>query len=131
MTEWQTMVEDFHRKFGVPVGDTPHIDPRRVGLREGLIYEEAVKELWPAMRKGDLAATADAIVDAIYVLIGTAVEFGIDLEPLMDEVHAANMRKEGGGMRSDGKILKPKDWQPPRIAQLLLAQVARTENARR
>ena len=36
---------------------------------------------------------ADALVDAQYFVDGTANAYGLDLEPLFDEVHRANMEK--------------------------------------
>jgi predicted HAD superfamily Cof-like phosphohydrolase len=66
--------------------------------------------------------------DVIYVICGTAVEFGIDLAPFFAEVHRTNMAKEGGATRADGKILKPEGWQPPRIAEMLAALMAEARN---
>jgi hypothetical protein len=65
---------------------------------------------------------ADGIVDAIYVLIGAAITYGIDIRPVWQAVHAANMAKEGGATREDGKVQKPPGWQPPDIAGILAAQ---------
>ena len=48
--------------------------------------------------------------------------YGIDIRPIWDEVHRTNMAKEGGGSRTDGKIMKPAGWQPPDIAGLLARQ---------
>jgi predicted HAD superfamily Cof-like phosphohydrolase len=58
---------------------------------------------------------ADALLDAIYYLMDTAVRHGYDLDPLFKIVQKANMAKfaDGVNMRDDGKILKPSDWQPP------------------
>lgn len=119
MNRMQQQVEEFHREFGHPIGTTPAIS--RPELRVKLITEEA-KETTDAIEAGDLVGVADGICDLLYVAIGTAVEFGIDLEPFFDEVHRANMTKKGGAVRSDGKTLKPDGWQPPRIAEELFKQ---------
>ena len=77
-----------------------------------------------AMGQGDLVEIADGLADLIYVLIGTSIAYGIDLEPIWDEVHKTNMAKVGGGVRGDGKILKPEGWEPPEIERLLVAQLS-------
>lgn len=57
--------------------------------------------------------------DVLYVTYGSVVTFGVDIEPFFDEVHRANLAKVGGGVRSDGKWMKPEGWQPPRIKEML------------
>jgi len=64
-------------------------------------------------------AVADALADLMYVVAGTAVAYGIDLGPILLEVHRTNMAKAGGSVRP---ILKPAGWQPPDVAGLLRAQ---------
>ena len=44
---------------------------------------------------------------------------GIPLDEVWEEVQHSNMQKLGGGVREDGKILKPDDWEPPHIAEVL------------
>lgn len=59
---------------------------------------------------------ADALVDAIYYICDCAVRHGMNLDPLFDIVHGANMKKVVNGKvirRADGKILKPEGWEPP------------------
>lgn len=119
MNDWQRMVRDFNVKFGATVGDSPAIrDPE---LRAALIEEEA-KETIDAIKAGDLVGAVDGICDLIYVAVGAAVAFGVELGPVFNEVHRSNMAKEGGPTRPDGKVLKPAGWTPPRIAELLAQQ---------
>jgi predicted HAD superfamily Cof-like phosphohydrolase len=69
--------------------------------------------------KVDLALAADALADIDYVVEGTRLEFGINGEPIADEVHRANLAKLHDGKvvkREDGKTLKPPGWTPPDIA---------------
>lgn len=114
--EMQRLVHAWHQKFGVAVGDFPAI--RTPELRIALITEEA-QETCDAIRRGDLVEAIDGMCDLLYVTFGTAVAFGVDLQPFFDEVHLSNMAKTGGATREDGKILKPDGWQPPRIAKML------------
>jgi predicted HAD superfamily Cof-like phosphohydrolase len=116
MDEMQKAVLAWHERFGVEVGDSPAI--RTPELRVSLISEEA-RETCEAIMRGDLVEAIDGMCDVIYVVMGTAVAFGIDLEPFFAEVHRTNMLKVGGATRADGKILKPEGWQPPRIAEML------------
>lgn len=120
-------VGQFHRAYGLPVRQTPTVDVGRdqVALRLSLIQEE-VGELAAAAAAGDLVGVADALADIVYVAYGTAHVYGIDLDVVLDEVHASNMTKLGADgrpvRRSDGKILKGPDYRPPDIAEALRRQ---------
>lgn len=122
------MVEQFHAKFGVPIGEDAgwptnggQIDYDQINLRKRLIREE-YDELLDAINGEDFIETMDALADMLYVLYGTAIQFGVDIRAIFEEVHRTNMAKVGGGTRRDGKILKPEGWQPPRIKELLKGQ---------
>jgi predicted HAD superfamily Cof-like phosphohydrolase len=115
----QASVREWHEKFGVVVGDSVAI--RRPSLRAELIREEAAETV-DAIERGDLVEAIDGMCDLLYVVFGTAVEFGVNLAPFFDEVHRTNMLKVGGATRADGKILKPEGWERPHIAQLLAEQ---------
>lgn len=115
-------VAAFHRACDVPVVETGPSEPAtdRIDLRLRLINEEH-GELTTAMYRGDLVAIADGIVDLIYVLIGTALEYGfLALPAVWAAVQRANMAKVDPATgrvakRSDGKVLKPAGWQPPDV----------------
>jgi len=119
MNKMQKQVEDFHRKFDHYIGTSPEIS--RPELRVKLIREEA-KETCDAIEAGDLVEAIDGICDLLYVAIGTAIEFGVDIEPIFDEVHRSNMAKEGGGKNALGKTLKPPGWTPPDVLGHLIKQ---------
>ena len=71
----------------------------------------------------DLPEFADACADIDYVVEGARIAFGIDGEPIMKLVQAANLAKAGGPIReSDGKRLKPDGWLPPDVEGALIAQ---------
>lgn len=118
----------FHTACDVPILRTPQIPSGdRIELRCKLIDEEINLELLPAMEFGDLPGVADAIADSIYVLVGTALEYGIPLDRVWDAVQAANMAKVDpltGKVikRADGKVLKPEGWTPPDIAGILASE---------
>lgn len=113
----------FHRKFCPErIGSLPKVPGvGTVDLRIELIREE-FSELVSAMIRDDIPEIADASIDLIYVVLGMLVSYGIDPVGPWEAVHAANMAKEGGGSRADGKILKPPGWQCPDIAAILERQ---------
>jgi predicted HAD superfamily Cof-like phosphohydrolase len=118
----QEDVADFHRATNTPVEHSPtQVRADRVKLRWSLIAEEA-EEIRRALTSDHLEGIADGIADLVYVTLGLAVECGIDIAPVWDLVHAANMQKVGGPVREDGKILKPEGWQPPDIAGEVMRQ---------
>jgi predicted HAD superfamily Cof-like phosphohydrolase len=122
MTEQQGMVEEFHRKFdilaqtrpGIPIGSTKE-------LRTRLIQEE-FDELKEALDQEDLVAIAKEMADLLYVVYGTAVSYGIDMEPVFQEVHRSNLSKVGGYKREDGKWVKPPTYSPACLTPILEAQ---------
>ena len=115
-------VAKFHRMTDSPVCDEPAFPAQlRRDLRRRLIAEE-FREFETAELANDLTGVADALADLIYVCIGTALEYGIPLEAVWDEVQLTNMRKGvNGKVVKDalGKIRKPDGWTPPQIAEIL------------
>ena len=120
--DWQADVAEFMRAMGQRVEAQPTIiDGPTHDLRLALIDEE-LDELREAMDAERMVGVADALVDLLYVTIGTACAYGIDLGPIWDAVQAANMAKAGGPIRDDGKRLKPEGWRPPDVSGLLREQ---------
>lgn len=104
---------------------------RAIILAENLIYEEAVKELLPAIKKWlehpsleNLTEVVDGGVDTVYVVFQLFNAIGLPFDVLFDEVHRSNMAKvhPDGTVkrREDGKVLKPDGWQPPNLHAILL-----------
>lgn len=122
MTDEQSMVEDFHRKFDILVQAGPAIPDRSTKeLRVRLIQEE-FDELKEALAQENLVAVAKEMADLLYVVYGTAVSYGIDLEPVFHEVHRSNLSKVGGYKRADGKWVKPPTYCPASLEPILNAQ---------
>jgi len=65
----------------------------------------------------DVEGVVDGCADISVVTIGTLIAFGVDDEPVLEEVDSANLRKfgPGGYRREDGKWMKPPDWTAPDI----------------
>jgi predicted HAD superfamily Cof-like phosphohydrolase len=116
-------VREFHEAFGVPVLPTPqmpHEERRKLRYR---ILKEEFEEYVAAENDDDLAEVADALGDMAYIIAGTALEYGIPLDRVLDAIHASNMAKLGPDgkplKREDGKVIKPDGWQAPDIAAVL------------
>ncbi len=124
MTNEQAMVESFHDKFEIVTNSIPtELDDHTKQLRVRLIQEE-FDELQEAMASGDLAAIAKEMADLLYVTYGTAVSYGIDMEPVFQEVHRSNLSKIGGYKRADGKWVKPPTYSPADIESIVATQRA-------
>ena len=65
----------------------------------------------------DLEGVVDGCADISVVTVGTFIAFGVDDEPILEEVDAANLRKfaPGSYRREDGKWMKPPGWTAPDI----------------
>jgi len=90
------------------IGDSIHSRIKRTSVgddrleRMQLMVEE-LGELGLAMLRRDEVETADAVADLCYVVLGTAVTYGLPLKQLVDEVHASNMSKDVDGAHKPGK----------------------------
>ena len=127
MNREQRMVRDWHRRFGVVEQQKPqNVNNATFALRYDLIREE-LSEFQYAGAKGDLVGVADALADLLYVVYGTAVSYGIDMEPIFTEVHSSNMSKGNPEVlrAPNGKILKAVNYTPPNIAILIAEQQKR------
>ena len=82
--------------------------------------EEELEEFIDAVRTVDDVKALDALVDIVYVAIGTAYLLDYPFHFGWNEVQKANMlkvRKESE--RSKFDVTKPKGWKAPNIEQVL------------
>lgn len=110
-----SLVRQFHQHVGAAVRSTPTVAVEGAMRRCDFVEEEA-RELREAVESGDVVATADALADLAYVVYGSALHFGVDLDAVLQEVHRSNMTKSSAG---DGKAIKGPSYEPPDIAPLL------------
>jgi predicted HAD superfamily Cof-like phosphohydrolase len=147
MTQEQKNVKTFMTLAGQSTPDKPTIPNRDVlVLRIRLILEELLelaaasgvkmfvgdKELQStddvglivdAYKAPDLEAIVDAVTDLDYINLGTAVAYGLDLEPFQIEVNRSNMSKFiDGYRREDGKWIKGKSYSPADLKPILEEQ---------
>jgi predicted HAD superfamily Cof-like phosphohydrolase len=124
MTFWQTAVRFFMETARQHVGDRPkRVTIEQASRRSTWLIEEAL-EAQKAAVNGDVPQLAKELVDVIYIALGTANDWGIDLQPVFEAVHLSNMDKLrlGAATDGDGKVLKPQGWKPPNIVGLLREQ---------
>jgi predicted HAD superfamily Cof-like phosphohydrolase len=130
------MVRQFHEAFGVAVDaeDTPELRRFRTCLI-GEESDEVYRALFPWDRDpAPLEDVAKELADLIYVVHGTAVSLGIDLDEAVRRVHASNMSKRNPdgtvSYRDDGKVLKPATYRPPDMAGVVQASEDRATTHR-
>lgn len=131
-------VFNFHAKFDLLRFEKPgHLTKEKLSERIEFMLEElsefvesAGMELVPdsittfkVMNRGeqDLAGQADALVDLVYVALGTAVMLGLPWDWLWNDVQRANMAKVRG-MTKRGHavdVTKPPGWQGPQTQRIL------------
>lgn len=128
------LVGEFHRKFGFPVagedGNLPHLlDDEHAQtdvakFRRKFLLEE-FNEFCSAQEEGDLLQIADALVDLVYVALGTAHYYGLPFDELFAEVQRANMDKVRVESEDDYKgrskfdVKKPVGWKGPDLGLII------------
>lgn len=123
---WEKVLQ-FHRHFSVPYKERPTLlSEDRVQIRSEWMQEE-IQEF---LASQSLDEQADAMIDLIYLALGTLVEMGVRPEELFHIVHEANMSKLWADGKphyreTDGKVIKPPSWQDP--APLLRAAIAKQQ----
>lgn len=118
------MVGDFHRAFKHPICEYPRLcSADRAVFRHTLLQEE-VTELLTASTSGNMVDIADAIGDCLYILFGTAHEFGLGdrLPAIFAEIHRSNMTKLVDGKplyHDNGKVKKPETYEKPKLLDII------------
>ena len=107
---------------------------KRMELLSNLVKEEfrevmeSIYPLWDHPKDDgrmevDPVNLAKELADLVYVTVGMAIECGIPLDKVWDEVHKSNMSKIGPDgkfvIREDGKILKGPNYKAPDIEGVL------------
>lgn len=135
----EKLVRKFHEVYGLPIVDCPDVNRERVHMRMALIAEEfgelvraiygleAEKIIKTAVEKAvacddssrDTVEAADALADIIYVIYGMALEMGIPIAKILEQVQASNLSKLGIDgkpiYREDGKVIKGPSFFPPNV----------------
>lgn len=127
MTDLVTDISVFHEKFNLTYDGPPRLlDPETVEFRIKFMQEE-LNEYCEGVSEGNLSKQLDALVDLVYVALGTSYLQGFPFALAWDAVHRANLRKERAGPNGEGSkrgspldVIKPEGWQPPDIEAVLM-----------
>ena len=109
------------KKFMRACGQTTdQINTSQFKLYSDLIDEE-VTELKEATESQDRVEQLDALIDILVVTTGALHSLGVNPEGAWKEVMRSNFDKVDPitgrvKKRDDGKVLKPENWEPPRLA---------------
>jgi len=118
-------VVDFNEKFGlIHAGKPRELTAHESHVRIEHMFEE-LNEYEKAVHDGDLEGQFDALIDLIYVALGTAYWHNFPFNEGFDAVHAANMRKKRAASAAQSKrgttldVIKPHGWKPANLVALL------------
>jgi predicted HAD superfamily Cof-like phosphohydrolase len=123
-------VGQFHEKFGldnIKNKIVPHSLDHSVWQFRVNFMQEELDEFTDAWADGDLPKMADALVDLVYVALGTAHLMHIPFNDVWAEVQRANMAKVRANSADDPRssrkhtldVVKPAGWQPPDVKAVL------------
>lgn len=129
-------LEEFHEAFNSVMNDSPTlVDRETFALRFKLLKEEN-EEYLDACFDGNLVEIADALGDQLYIVLGSIITHGLQhvIEEVFERIHQNNMSKLVDGKplingvnvfddtRPIGKVLKPKNWKPVDLKDLIIEE---------
>lgn len=157
---FQAQVQEFHEACRFHVGEFGEIPPLEVRRSRATLIREEMEELIAELlsddpdtlikvygikppgatdgnpfeaRPVDPVKVAHEGADAAYVVTGAFVNFGVDMVPPFEVVHAANMQKAYLTDRDvgdeNGKARKPLNWQSADVSSAMRPYQRDTDNA--
>jgi predicted HAD superfamily Cof-like phosphohydrolase len=125
MTDILKDIDNFHKKYGFEKNEKVDIpdNSELINFRTAFLMEE-LAEYTNAITKKDAAGALDALVDIVYIALGTAWLFNLPFEKAWNEVQKANMSKirakdKTGKRGTKFDVVKPKDWKAPNIEKII------------
>lgn len=116
-------IQAFHEKFDLTYYGPPRalpVDLQR--FRNTFLWEEVTEYV----NSDELEDNLDALVDLVYVALGTSYLHGFDFTEAWRRVHEANMKKVRATKDTDSKrgsaahdVVKPPGWTPPDLTDLV------------
>jgi predicted HAD superfamily Cof-like phosphohydrolase len=117
----------FHMQFNLPVGGTNLLFNEHGETSEAFTFRaeflmEELQEFIDAAHVGDRVKALDALIDLVYVALGTSLFMGVHAhqwDEAFDVVHRANMTKIRTPRPADSKrgsgfdVIKPEGFVPP------------------
>lgn len=123
MSEWAD-IQAFRERFQMHMHNSPTFNLQLLETRKVYLQEE-MDELYAAIASHDLVEVADALVDLVYIIKGTAAGLGLNWPALWATVHTSNMAKVRASTVDESKrgivgdVYKPDGWTEPDIATAL------------
>lgn len=122
MSMWED-IEEFHMQFGIPQTVTPSVKENEKMMEFRIMFlREELQEFEMAVEAGHTVEAFDALLDLVYVAIGTAYLCNFPWDKGWDVVHAANMMKrkvkneDESKRQSEYDVIKPDGWVAPDLA---------------
>jgi predicted HAD superfamily Cof-like phosphohydrolase len=119
------LIKEFHTKFKLDYEGPPrNLDSDLATFRIDFMDEE-LSEYALATTTGVLHGQLDALVDLVYVALGTAYMQGFNFNEAFKRVHEANMNKvrtpstKESLRNSEYDVVKPKGWVAPDLSDLV------------
>ena len=126
MKELLDKVAEFMEATEQPIGKLPStVNSDLAEFRYKLAYEE-LEEYRQACSEGDVVGILDALVDQLYILLGTFNTHGLNHVAIdaFNEVHRSNMTKlddNGKPIKNEfGKVTKSKNYEPPQLEKFVI-----------
>lgn len=97
-----------------------------------LLIQNKSDELVQSMMDDDIVGIADGLADVLYVVIGTAIAYGINIQEVFDEVHRSNLSKtvwnedlQRWYIEKDefGKGIKSESYSPADLEPIVHSQI--------
>lgn len=118
-------IEAFHLKYGLAYNGQPRmLDEKTSSFRAGFIEEELDEYILADTMEDKF----DALIDLVYVALGTAYLHGFNFEEGWNRVHSANMKKVRATQADQSKrgssqdVVKPEGWEPPDLRDLVYGE---------
>ena len=118
-------IDRFHKRFGFKKNNNIGIpdNAELINFRTSFLMEE-LAEYTNAIVKKDTAKALDALVDIVYIALGTAWLFNLPFDKAWKEIQAANMKKvrakdKTGKRGTKFDVIKPKEFKEPNIERII------------
>jgi len=117
-------IKAFQIAFECNVLPVPTMPAKEIQELRVKLLQEELDELKQANQDNDIVEVGDALTDILYILLGTACEYGLidKMEDMWDLVHKNNMAKLwSDGLvhkREDGKVIKPEGFEKVELKTL-------------
>ncbi len=125
MERAQKQLRDFMETMqpGMAVGHGPAVPGDTARELGRTLLTEEFNEVITAIDAGDIYDVAGELADLIYVALWNCNAWGVDITPVFEAIHAANMAKADGPVRADGKRERPPGWQRADVPGIVRRQM--------